>query len=263
VRVGLVGCVKEKLEYAAPAKELYTSPLFVGRRRWVERTCDRWFILSALHGLVAPDQRLEPYDETLRTASKAARQVWSERVLEDLSHRMGHLASHVFEVHAGKDYRGFGLVAGLKSAGASVEVPAAGLPLGRQLALYRAGKAIGPAPHHPTKPAVQDRQGAEADVQSPAASDEAARVWAAIERHAGETFHQVRGQAFTYRLQGAGIVPSTTRYRIPRSAFDRALERLPVTGPGELNDLRGPSYLYAILMDPRIRRGAPDNPCAD
>lgn len=75
--VGLVGCVKSKLSRPAPAQELYTSALFEGRRRWVEQTCDRWFILSALHGLVHPDEVLEPYDQALSSASSRARLAWS------------------------------------------------------------------------------------------------------------------------------------------------------------------------------------------
>jgi hypothetical protein len=65
VRIGLVGCVKTKLTHRASAEDLYTSPLFVGRRRYVEGSCDRWFILSAEHGLVTSARELEPYDETL------------------------------------------------------------------------------------------------------------------------------------------------------------------------------------------------------
>ena len=56
MRVGLVGCVKKKGSSPAPAGDLYISPLFIGRRRFVEASCDRWFILSALHGLLDPDQ---------------------------------------------------------------------------------------------------------------------------------------------------------------------------------------------------------------
>ena len=50
MRIGLVGCVKTKGPEAAPAGDLYVSPLFVGRRRYVEAPCDRWFILSGLRG---------------------------------------------------------------------------------------------------------------------------------------------------------------------------------------------------------------------
>jgi hypothetical protein len=41
--------VKKKEDHELPARDLYVSPLFRGRREYVERSCDRWFILSALH----------------------------------------------------------------------------------------------------------------------------------------------------------------------------------------------------------------------
>jgi hypothetical protein len=140
VRIGLVGCVKTKSPVAAPAGELYVSPLFVGRRRFVEGTCDRWFILSALHGLVDPAEVIEPYDRTLVDVSVGERQAWAGRVLATLDTIVGHLDGVVFEVHAGAAYRDFGLVDGLRRRGAEVVVPAAGLSQGRQLAFY-AGRA--------------------------------------------------------------------------------------------------------------------------
>jgi hypothetical protein len=65
MRVGLVGCVKSKLAAPAPASELYTSPLSRGRRAAVEVSCDSWYVLSPLHGLVPPARVLEPYDLAL------------------------------------------------------------------------------------------------------------------------------------------------------------------------------------------------------
>jgi hypothetical protein len=55
-----------------------------------------------------------------------------------------------------------------------------------------------------------------------------------------------------YSIIGSSLLPSTTNRMLPRSQFEEALKRLPVSGPGELNDLQGPSYLYAILTDHRI-----------
>jgi uncharacterized protein DUF6884 len=136
MRVGLVGCVKTKLPHSAPAKDLYTSPLFRGRRAFVECTCDRWFILSAKHGLVDPEVNLAPYDETLSQASRRERS-WASRVLATLKERLGDLNSHTFEIHAGSMYADHGLKAGLHESGAHVETPAAGLTLGQQLAFYR------------------------------------------------------------------------------------------------------------------------------
>ena len=75
LRIGLVGCVKSKQSDPAIAADLYRSALFRGRRRWVETTCGRWFVLSAKHGLVSPPEMLEPYDETLTTKGLAERRV--------------------------------------------------------------------------------------------------------------------------------------------------------------------------------------------
>ena len=64
-RIGLVGRVKSRGP-SSPARDLEMSPLFRGRRSWVERTCQRWLVPSALHGLVDPEV-VEPYDLTLVT----------------------------------------------------------------------------------------------------------------------------------------------------------------------------------------------------
>jgi hypothetical protein len=138
-RIGLVGCVKMKRNHPTPGGDLYTSPLFVGRRRWVLQTCDRWFILSAKHGLVSPEQVLDPYDETLTNKSVADRRAWGQSVIANLRSQLGDLGDYLFEIHAGATYRDFGLRDGLVRAGAVVEIPAEGLAQGKQLALYRDG----------------------------------------------------------------------------------------------------------------------------
>lgn len=141
MRVGLVGCVKSKQHRPARAKDLYTSTLFSGRRQFVERTCDRWFVLSALHGLVDPDEEIEPYDVTLVDQDVAARAAWAAGVVDAIQHRLADLRGVTFEVHAGTAYRDFGLVDGLRALGARVDVPAEGLTFGEQLAFYNAGPA--------------------------------------------------------------------------------------------------------------------------
>jgi hypothetical protein len=138
MKVGLVSCVKSKLATPAPAAELYTSPLFRGARAAVEASCECWFILSALHGLVRPKGLLEPYEKTLTTASVTERRRWAGHVLEQLGHELGpDLQSTTFEIHAGRAYEGFGLTQGLRRAGATVELPLDGLTQGRRLAWYK------------------------------------------------------------------------------------------------------------------------------
>ncbi len=135
-RVGLVGCVKSKLGHAAPAAQLYTSALFRGRRAYVEAGCERWFVLSAPHGLVRPDVPLEPYDVALNDASRAQRRLWAAKVLRQLDEDLGPCRGLVVEIHAGANYSDWGLVAGLRQRGATVDQPASGLTLGEQLAFY-------------------------------------------------------------------------------------------------------------------------------
>jgi hypothetical protein len=138
-RIGLVGCVKRKAGSPRPARDLYLSDLFVGRRRYVERTCSQWWILSALHGLVHPDDVLAPYDATLKDVGRPQRREWSRRVLASLDERAALRWGDVVEIHAGLEYRDFGLREGLRRRGVDVVVPAEGMTLGRQLAFYRDG----------------------------------------------------------------------------------------------------------------------------
>ena len=135
-RIGLVGCVKKKLDRAAPAADLYISRLFRGRRAYVGRTCESWFILSALYGLVRPDDLLEPYNVALSSASRAERCAWAASVLSQLDVELGSCAGLTFEIHAGANYVEYGLVEGLMARGAMVEWPCAGLSMGQQLAFY-------------------------------------------------------------------------------------------------------------------------------
>jgi hypothetical protein len=81
--IGLVSCGASKLPHAAPARDLYTSPLFRKSLAYAERTCARVYILSAKHGLVELDQVLAPYDVKLVGGWRVINP-WAERVTEQL-----------------------------------------------------------------------------------------------------------------------------------------------------------------------------------
>jgi hypothetical protein len=144
--IGLVGCVKTKRPQAAPAEDLYVSPLFAGRRAAVEARAAQWFILSAEYGLLDPHQVIEPYDRVLASLPVALRREWSRVVVDVLRHRLGDLAQYRLEIHAGRSYFGFGLEAALRAAGAGVCIPTAGLAQGHQLHHHRATEPRAPAP---------------------------------------------------------------------------------------------------------------------
>ncbi len=102
----------------------------------MERTCDQWWILSALHGLVDVNDVLEPYDFTLIGVSRAEKREWSRIVLSSIDDRVHASKGDTFELHAVADYRLFGLEEGLLTRGYLVENPTEGLRSGEQLAFY-------------------------------------------------------------------------------------------------------------------------------
>lgn len=87
VTMGLVGCASQKLPRPAPARDLYVYQLFTKASTYVEKTCDRWYVLSAKHGLVRPDDMIEPYDVGLSagTGDLAPIHEWAAKVCDQLA----------------------------------------------------------------------------------------------------------------------------------------------------------------------------------
>jgi hypothetical protein len=71
--IALVSCGRAKLDRPAPARELYIGSTFRMARRWAERNADRWYILSALHGVLDPDRVVDPYDCSMEDLDHAYR----------------------------------------------------------------------------------------------------------------------------------------------------------------------------------------------
>jgi len=130
MRVALVSCVKSKRATPSPAKDLYTSELFQRMRKYAESISDRWYILSAEHGVLEPDQVISPYECTLNRMDRAARLRWADRVKAQLVDKMPERAEVI--VLAGERYRN-GLLPFLRDLGHTVRVPLEGLSFGRQL----------------------------------------------------------------------------------------------------------------------------------
>lgn len=100
----LITCVKTKLGRAAAAKDLYISPLFKDERKYAEASGVQWFILSAEHGLVQPDEWLVPYERYLPDTPRSYRRAWGVWVVERLALLAGPLQGHTIEVHASAAY---------------------------------------------------------------------------------------------------------------------------------------------------------------
>jgi hypothetical protein len=129
-KFGLISCVASKTDHAAPAADLYTSPLFAMARGYVEARCSVWFVLSAKYGLLAPDRIVEPYEQTLLKMKKPERQQWADQVTAALE-KVLQKDDEIW-VLAGARYREF-LVPWLTARGHPVEIPLKSLAIGRQL----------------------------------------------------------------------------------------------------------------------------------
>lgn len=111
------------------AKDLYISPFFKKMRRYAEQNSDGWFILSAKHGVLQPEQVIPFYECTLNEMPKQARVDWAKLVQHQLLELLP--AGAVVVVLAGDRYRE-GIVPFLKSHGFTVEVPMDGMKFGPQ-----------------------------------------------------------------------------------------------------------------------------------
>ncbi len=126
--VYLVACVGQKRPTPARARDLYQSDWFKKARAYVEAQGGRWFILSALHGLIPPGRVIDPYNVTLATMSAAERRAWGERVAAQLAGKIGPRTRVV--ILAGRLYRD-----PLASwTGNRATVPMEGLGIGEQKA---------------------------------------------------------------------------------------------------------------------------------
>lgn len=135
-RIGLVGCGASKLPHAAPARDLYTGHLFRKSAAYAEATCERWYILSAKHGLLHPDQIVEPYDQRLTTRPRTVdgRRIatpWAAAVSGAILNEVGvhGIWTSTFVVLAGSVYAD-----NIATLPLRTESPLAGLGIGQRLA---------------------------------------------------------------------------------------------------------------------------------
>lgn len=102
--VYLISCCKEKLNFAAKAKDLYQSDGFKERlSEALSHNPNEILILSAKHHLVELDQVLEPYDVCLSNQTTGEQKKWAEICLADLSSRF-NLKEDRFIILANEDY---------------------------------------------------------------------------------------------------------------------------------------------------------------
>lgn len=90
---------------------------------------DEWYILSAKYGLVAPDEVIEPYCQTLNDMPAAERRAWAVRVWDELKEKLK--PGDNVGILAGEKYRE-NLIKPIQDMDCNVEIPMQGLGFGQQ-----------------------------------------------------------------------------------------------------------------------------------
>jgi hypothetical protein len=140
MKIALVSCVKTKqpgIDYRRAA-DLYTSPLFKGMKRYAETRADRWFILSALHGLMLPDKLVAPYEKTIGSMNDRQRAAWAAPISRQLEHILQPGDEVIFL--AGRAYRDY-IGGNFERLGVTTTIPMAGMAIGQQLQFLKESNA--------------------------------------------------------------------------------------------------------------------------
>jgi len=130
-KIVLLSCVATKLPQPAPARELYSSPLFKKSLQYAETlNPDDIVILSAKYYVIPLTKIIGPYNKTLLDMPSEEVREWGVQVLKMLADKYDLENDH-FIILAGERYRKY-VTPGL----AHWEAPLKGLRIGQQMAWY-------------------------------------------------------------------------------------------------------------------------------
>jgi hypothetical protein len=123
-RVVLIGSSGATAPGPVRVADLFQSAGFARAREHAVSSRLPWFVLSAKHGLLEPDDVVAPYDLALGDSSTVYRSAWGEWVAAQLGERV-ELAGAAVEVHGGVDFAQ-PLRQPLARRGAALELPLPG-----------------------------------------------------------------------------------------------------------------------------------------
>jgi len=130
-KIVLLSCVATKLPHAAPAEELYNSPLFKKSLEYAKSlNPDDIVILSAKHYVLPLRKVIKPYDKTLLNMPSEEIQEWAVQVLKILADKYNLEKDH-FIILAGDKYRKY-----ITPQITHWSAPLKGLRIGQQLSWY-------------------------------------------------------------------------------------------------------------------------------
>lgn len=127
-KVVLISCVSQKASHPAQAKDLYIGTLFKLNLKYAKTLKpDDIFVLSAKHGLLPLEKKIEPYEQTLNNMRTSEIKHWANGVLEQIN-EICSIDETEFIFLAGEKYRKY-LLPHLKTT----QIPLEGLRIGKQL----------------------------------------------------------------------------------------------------------------------------------
>lgn len=133
-KIVLIACVAKKLDRASEAKDLYCSQWFKAAYKYARTTGgegQEMYFLSAQHGLVKPNQILEPYECDPRKRNRQETLSWQAMIVNQLKELAPEGAQ--FKIIAGRKYYD-GVKEPLEKSGLyTVSTPLQGLGIGLQL----------------------------------------------------------------------------------------------------------------------------------
>jgi len=132
-KIVLISCVSKKKDYPTKAENIYESTLFKYSLEYAKSLKpDEIYILSAYHGLLELDKKIEPYDKTLNKMGVQEKREWSDRVLKQMISEGLDLKKDKFIILAGNNYRKY-IVPHLNN----YDIPMEGLRIGEQLSFLK------------------------------------------------------------------------------------------------------------------------------
>lgn len=83
-----ISCVKKKKDYPCRADEMYISDFFKKQLEYAKSLHPNIvYILSAKYGVLELQDRIEPYEQTLKKMSKQQKKCWNDMVIRQLMYK--------------------------------------------------------------------------------------------------------------------------------------------------------------------------------
>jgi len=130
--VCLISCGSKKREGKHPAKDLYIGNYFAASRKYAEKKCHAYYIISGLHGLLGKDQEVEKYEYSLVGSKKNKFEFKKTKVPGIVEFFLNTYKPDTIKIISLLSESYSGLITPLKEAGYSVDEPCAGLPIGKR-----------------------------------------------------------------------------------------------------------------------------------